>query len=109
MSELFGMRRANGDWFALSDNGNLRMTVFLSVAEAMLARSRNTEMECFRPAVLDKRAIESLEMSESETVCFSLVSDASRNLRRGRAIGLDELTNFNAALKESEEVKVVST
>ena len=99
MSELFGMQRANGDWFALLENGDLRMTVFLSAAEAMLARSRNTEMECFRPAVLDKRALNALKATDSETVAFSLVDDASRKLARARPITFKELTGLSTSLK----------
>lgn len=103
MSELVGMQRANGDWFALSNNGNLRMTVFLSVAEAMRARSRNSEMECFRPVVLDKRALDALTADEGDTVCFCLVSDPSRKLKRARPIDLAELTSLCAAREQSKE------
>jgi hypothetical protein len=103
MSELFGMQRANGDWFALSNNGNLRMTVFLSVAEAMRARSRNSEMECFRPVALDKRALDALTETDGDTVCFSLVSDPSRKLKRGRPIDLAELKSLSASGKQSKE------
>lgn len=100
MSELFGMQRANGDWFALLDKGDLRMTVFRSAAEAMLARSRNTEMECFRPAVLNKRALDALKATDSETVSFSFVDDASRKLARARPITFKELTGLNTSPKE---------
>ena len=103
MSELFGMQRANGDWFALSNNGDLRMTVFLSAAEAMSARSRNTEMECFRPVALDKLALDALTADDGDTVCFCLVSDPSRKLKRARPIDLAELTNLSAAPKQSKE------
>jgi len=103
MSELFGMQRANGDWFALSSNGNLHMTVFLSAAEAMRARSRNTEMECFRPVALDKRALDALTAEDGDTVCFCLVSDASRKLKRARPIDLAELTSLSASRKQSKE------
>jgi hypothetical protein len=96
MSELFGMQRANGDWFALSHNGDLRMTVFLSAAEAMHARSRNSEMECFRPVALDKHALDALTADDGDTVCFCLVSDPSRKLKRARPIDLAELTSLSA-------------
>jgi hypothetical protein len=103
MSELFGMQRANGDWFALSNNGNLRMTVFLSAAEAMRARSRNTEMECFRPVALDKRALDALAADEGDTVCFCLVSDSSRKLKRARPIDFAELATLCASRKQSKQ------
>jgi len=101
MSELFGMQRANGDWFALPHNGNLRMTVFLSAAEAMSARSRNSEMECFRPVALDKRALDALTADDGDTVCFCLVSDPARKLKRARAIDFAELTTLLASRKQS--------
>ena len=101
MSELFGMQRANGDWFALPHNGNLRMTVFLSAAEAMSARSRNSEMECFRPVALDKRAMDALTADDGDTVCFCLVSDPARKLKRARAIDFAELTTLLASRKQS--------
>ena len=103
MSELFGMQRANGDWFALSNNGNLRMTVFLSAAEAMRARSRNTEMECFRPVALDKSALDALTADEGDTVCFCLVSDPSRKLKRARPIDFAELTTLCGSRKQAKE------
>jgi len=102
VSELFGMQRANGDWFALSHNGNLRMTVFLSVAEAMSARSRNSEMECFRPVALDQCALDALTADDGDTVCFCLVSDPSRKLKRARAIDFAELTTLIASRKQSK-------
>jgi len=101
VSELFGMQRANGDWFALPHNGNLRMTVFLSAAEAMSARSRNSEMECFRPVALDKRALDALTADDGDTVCFCLVSDPARKLKRARAIDFAELTTLLASRKQS--------
>lgn len=103
MTELFGMQRANGDWFALFNNGSLRMTVFLSVTEAMRARSRNSEMECFRPVALDKRALDALTADDGDTVCFCLVSDPSRKLKRARPIDLAELTSLRASRKQSKE------
>lgn len=97
------MQRANGDWFALLAKGDLRMTVFRSAAEAMLARSLNTEMECFRPAVLDERALNALKATDNETVSFSIVDDASRKLARARPISFRELTGLSSSPKEPKE------
>jgi len=41
MTGMYGMQRANGDWFALNDGECLRMPVFRSSGEAMQARSLN--------------------------------------------------------------------
>ncbi len=45
MKTLFAMQRANGDWFALDDQGSFRVPIFHSSGAAMLARSRDTGME----------------------------------------------------------------
>ncbi len=88
------MQRANGDWFALSDNGGLRMPVFLGLSEAMVARSRDSGMECFRPVILDERGLENLRSTDGEGVCFWLVNDPTIELRRGRPIDFTQLTQF---------------
>lgn len=91
MSSLFAMQRANGDWFALEDSGHTRMPVFQSSGEAMIARSRDTGMECFRPMVLDIPSLEKLKASDGSTASFLIVSDPLRNLKRGRRLGFTEL------------------
>ena len=60
MKTLFAMRRANGDWFALDDQGGFRVPVFHSGGAAMVARSRESGMECFRPVALDAAALKNL-------------------------------------------------
>lgn len=87
MISMYAMKRANGDWFALTDDGNLRVPVFLSSSEAMEARSRNPGMLLFKPVVLDEKALDDLAPTEMEnTSGFWLVSDPSVSLRRGRPI-----------------------
>ena len=58
MKSFFAMRRANGDWFAVDDNGHVRMPIFKSSGDAMIARSRDSGMECFRPVAFDAPALE---------------------------------------------------
>ena len=41
MSGMYAMRRANGDWFAFEEHGNLRVPVFGSSHAAMQARALN--------------------------------------------------------------------
>ena len=94
MTTLFAMRRANGDWFALDDKGSFRVPVFRSSGEAMLARSRETGMECFRPVALDTAALANLTTTDEGKACFWLVSDPLRNLSRGQPLdrkGLEQL------------------
>jgi len=91
MSSLFAMRRANGDWFALDDNGNFRVPVFHNSAAAMVARSRETGMECFRPVLLDEPAFKNLTTTDGGKARFWLVEDPLMKLNRGRALDQQEL------------------
>ena len=83
MKSLFAMRRANGDWFALDDQGSFRVPVFHSKSEAMVARSRDTGMECFRPVVLDAAAFKNLTTTDEGKACFWLVADPLMKLSHG--------------------------
>jgi hypothetical protein len=91
MSSLFAMRRANGDWFALDDQGKFRVPVFQNSAAAMVARSRETGMECFRPVLLDEAAFKNLTTTDGGKACFWLVEDPLMKLNRGRAMDHQEL------------------
>lgn len=86
MKTLFAMRRANGDWFALDDNGLFRVPVFQSSGAAMVARSRDSGMECFRPVALDEKAFKNLTTTDEGKASFWLVDDPLMNLNRGRAL-----------------------
>jgi hypothetical protein len=88
---MFAMQRANGDWFALDDHGKFRVPVFNSASEAMVARSRETGMECFRPVMLDEAAFLNLTTTDEGKACFWLVRDPSINLSRGRALDRAQL------------------
>jgi hypothetical protein len=91
MKSFYAMRRANGDWFALDDGGQLRMPVFGSSGEAMIARSRDTGMECFRPVAIDTGVLEKLEATDGATASFLIVSDPLRRLKHARRVGFSEL------------------
>jgi hypothetical protein len=105
MNNLYAMQRANGDWFALENNGHLRMPVFQSSSEAKIARSRDSTMECFRPAVLDTHAIEKIKATDGNSASFLIVSDPSRNLKRGRLLGFTELTLLLVDLEKTNQSK----
>jgi len=94
MKTLFAMRRANGDWFALDDQGSFRVPVFHSNGEAMLARSREAGMECFRPVVLDAAAFKNLTTTDEGKACFWLVADPLMKLSRGRPLDRKQLEQF---------------
>ena len=91
MNTLFAMQRANGDWFALDDNGNFRVPVFHNSAAAMVARSRETGMECFKPVLLDELTFKNLTTTDDGKACFWLIEDPLMKLSRGRALDVPEL------------------
>jgi hypothetical protein len=94
MKSLFAMRRANGDWFAVDDQGAFRVPLFQSPGDAQLARSRETGMECFKPVLLDAPAFENLSTTDEGKACFWLVADPLRALSRGRAFDRQQLSQF---------------
>ena len=100
MNGLYAMRRANGDWFAFEDQGNLRLPVFSSSREAMRARARNWGMLLFKPAIFDERALDELGPTGGETnVYFWLADGSSTKLSHGHMIdraGLALLMNGQA-------------
>lgn len=94
MKSFYAMRRANGDWFAVDDNGSLRMTIFNSSGDAMMARSRDSGMECFRAVAFDAQALEELRMTDGDTASFLLVADPARKLKHGVRLGFTELAQL---------------
>ena len=96
MKTLFAMRRANGDWFAIDDQGAFRVPLFQSSGDALLARSRETGMECFKPVPLDAGAFENLTTTDGGKARFWLVADPLRKLSRGRAFDRQQLERFVA-------------
>ena len=96
MITLYAMRRANGDWFAMDDKGSIRVPVFHSSAAAMMARSRDTGMECFRPVQLEPVAFKNLCTTEEGKASFWLISNPSLRLSRGQEFSIQQLERFMA-------------
>lgn len=94
MKTLFAMRRANGDWFALDDRGSFRVPLFHSSGDAMVARSRDSGMECFKPVLLDAAALTNLTTTDENKACFWLITDPLMKLSRGRALDRHQLEEF---------------
>ena len=92
MNTYYAMRRANGDWYAVADNGSLRVPIFKSSRDAMTARSRDSGMECFRPITFDVSALEELRRTDGHTASFLMISDPTRHLKHGLRLGFTELT-----------------
>ena len=91
MKTFYAMRRANGDWYAVADKSNLQVPIFKSRDDAMTARSRDSGMECFRPATFDVRALEELRRTDGHTASFLMISDPSRHLKHGLRLGFTDL------------------
>ena len=91
MKTFYAMRRANGDWFAVADKGDLRMPIFKNSGDATTARLRDPGMECFRPVTFDVGAFEELRRTDGQTASFLMITDPSRHLKHGLRLGFSEL------------------
>jgi len=94
MKTFYAMRRANGDWYAVTDKSNLRMPIFKSSGDAMIARLRDSGMECFRPVTFDAHAFEQLRRTDGQTASFLMIADPSRHLKHGLRLGFTELASL---------------
>lgn len=93
MSNLYGMRRANGDWFSFEDGGRLRVPVFHSSHDAFMARLRTVEMLVFSPIALDVRLVNEIADDETE-VKFSMVDNPFASLKRGDTLSPAQVLSF---------------
>jgi len=92
MSDIYAMRRANGDWFALETSGWLRVPVFHSRSDAMKARLRNSGMFHFKAVALDAKSLLTImPVSSDRKSDFYMVSDPQASLSRGVLIGDEQL------------------
>jgi hypothetical protein len=94
MNSIYGMRRANGDWFALKKPDGLRVPVFYDEAEAIRARTFNVEMLVFKPTPLDMAALNDLVKDSERPSHFWLVDFGCPTLRRGQVLTHSELMNM---------------
>ena len=93
MSTLYAMQRANGDWFALDRKGRLRVPVFGSHWDGMLARVDVWGMWLFKPAALDGRALKEIVPADGAgDLEFWLVDRPFTSLKRGRLMDRAELS-----------------
>jgi hypothetical protein len=95
MSELFVMRRANGDLFTEEVNGKLVITVWSSREAIARYKERNPKLMIFLPARLDRSTIKKVKSGlgvEGATQLFLLSDDApDAYLDEGRLITLEEI------------------
>jgi hypothetical protein len=89
---LFGMQRANGDWFAIKEPSRFRVPLFTSVDEARATRAFNVDLLVCRAVLFDERALKQVaELETNRTFYFWLVDEYSRNMRRGVALERDQV------------------
>jgi hypothetical protein len=80
--EVYAMRRANGDWFALERHGRLRVPLFRSSNDGMIARLRNFGMLLFEPVALDTKLLDTISSGRDSNVDFCVVKDPFASLKR---------------------------
>jgi len=95
MNAVFAMQRANGDWFALDHHGGLRVPLFHSVHDAMMARLHNFGLLLFKPVVVDALFLkEVVPLPGEDEVDFSMVDDPFASLNSGSIVGRRELARL---------------
>ncbi len=102
---FYGMRRANGDWFAVEVRGESRVPVFGSLNGAWRARAKNPELALFSPALLDELALDDFATARGgRPVGFLVVDedDPSATLTRGRALGFEQFAILAGANRLTE-------
>jgi hypothetical protein len=97
VSSVYAMQRANGDWFALDDQGRSRVPLFFNSREAMNARAYNSEMLVFTPVLLNEAGLKTLVPGQGETVDFWLVEKESTNMKRGELMNHTQLVSLVGA------------
>ena len=85
MSNLYAMRRANGDWFSFEDDGRLLVPVFHNTHDALMARLRTVEMLVFAPVALTARFVGEI-VDKQTTVQFCMIDNPFASLKRGVSV-----------------------
>ena len=93
MKTLYAMRRANGDWFALENDGRLRVPIFHTAHDALMARLRTVEMQLFSPIALNARLVNEIVSGRGE-VNFSMINDPFASLKQGLALPQSQLASL---------------
>ena len=98
MPDIYAMRRANGDWFALEDTDKPRVPVFHNSHDALMARLRNFEMLLFSPIALDTGLLSEI-VADGSQVDFCMVNNPFASLKRGSTLQVAQLASLisNAA------------
>ena len=86
MKEIYAMRRANGDWFALEGHGRLCVPLFLNSHDALMSRLRNFGMQLFEPVALDAQLLKDVAPAGAAgNVDFCLVEEVKDIMNKPNA------------------------
>lgn len=106
--QFYGMRRANGDWFALDVRGETRVPVFRTLTGAWRVRAKNPELMLFSPAPIEERALEDLATADGgRPARFWLVDedDPAAILTHGHPLEFEQLAALEGASRLPEAVR----
>ena len=107
MPDIFAMRRANGDWFALEDDGKRCLPVFHSSHDAFMARLRTAEMLLFSPIALDAQLLDEIVDGRGE-VNFCMVNNPFASLRGGSPLTHAQLASLLSSAAPPRRFKWLS-
>jgi hypothetical protein len=105
MSDIFAMQRANGDCFALEHHGRLRVPLFHSIHDALMARLRNVGLLLFKPVALDARFLKKIvPLPAEDEMDFCMVDDPFAGLNRASSMGRTQLGLLIGGPDEHENI-----
>jgi len=93
VSNLYAMRRANGDWFSFEDDGKLLVPVFQNTHDAFMARLRTVEMLVFSPIALTAQLLSEIA-AEPTAAQFCMISNPFAGLKRGVSLQLAQVLSL---------------
>ena len=95
MSEMYVMRRANGDLFTTELDGRFQIPIWINLEAVARYRARNPELMTFLPARLSRPLMRKIQsgLGREGTKEFLLLSEAAPDayLNDGRPISLEEI------------------
>jgi hypothetical protein len=110
MSEMYVMRRANGDLFIEDVNGRPQIPVWSGLEAVARYKERNPELMTFLPAKLSRPLIRKIQsgLGSEGTKEFLLMSEGAPDayLNDGRPISLEEIFSEGEGTSQSAQFQV---
>jgi hypothetical protein len=95
MGDIYGLRRANGDWFAHEVNGRFHLPLFHTAHDAFMSRLRHFGMLLFQPVTFNARMLEQIDSKgEGDNVDFCIIDDPFVSLKRGQLLARAQLASL---------------